>query len=133
MSRKLDFKVGQKVAVKIITGSNASRHINMSLNNIDEWCFDGEVTKVGRKYITAKFNKWQEYQFDIDNDYTNKYTASGSDYQLYLSKEKIIEEKEANDLYRDIQTQFSGYSGNNSKFTLDQLKRIMSIIKENEE
>lgn len=131
MGRKLELKVGQKVAVRIIGGSNASRYENMSLENIDNWCFDGEVIKIGRKYVTVKFNNWQEYQFEIEGDYRNKYTAGGADYQLYLSKEEIIEEKESDDLYRDMQTRFSSYGGNNGKFTLDQLKRIMSIINEN--
>jgi hypothetical protein len=130
MSRKLDLKAGQEVAVKIITGSNASRRTNMGLSNIDEWCFDGKVVKVGRKYITVNFNEYQECQFDIESDYRNKYTAGGADYQLYSSKEEIIEEKESDDLYRDIQTQFSSHGGNNGKFTLSQLKRIISIVSE---
>lgn len=133
MDRKLDLKVGQEVVVKIIEGSNASRRENMSLDNIDSWCFNGEVTKVGRKYITVKFNNWQEYQFDIEFDYRNKYTAGGADYQLYLSKQEVVNEKESNNLYKYIQTEFNGYSGNKGKFTLDQLRRIMDIINENKE
>lgn len=34
-------QVGQKVVVKIEETSNASRGLRMTLDNIDEWCFDG--------------------------------------------------------------------------------------------
>lgn len=51
MDRKLKLKVGQKIVVKIEEMNNAARYLDMSLNNINKWCFDGEVTKIGRKYI----------------------------------------------------------------------------------
>lgn len=105
MARVLKLTVGQKVAVKIEDNSNASRYTDMSLENIDNWCFEGEVIKVGRKY-----------------------TSGGADYKLYLSREEVIEEKEANEIYRQIKHEFDGYK--NDKYTLDQLKRIKSIVEE---
>jgi len=129
MDRKLDLKVGQKVVVTIIKRSNASRHKDMSLENIDNWCFDGEVTKIGRKYITVKWDKWSEEQFSIENDYNNK-TDYSCDYKLYLNKEEIIKERKADELYNEIKTHFSGWGGNEN-FSLDQLERIINIINEN--
>jgi hypothetical protein len=130
MDRKLDLKVGQSVVIKVEEASNASRRVNMSLANIDEWCFDGEVTKVGRKYITVKFKGYKEEQFVAEDDYRQKYTAGGADYKLYLTKQDVIDEKEANNLYSDIRTKFGGFR-NNNQFTLDQLQRITNIINEN--
>lgn len=131
--RKLDLKLNQEVVVKIIKGSNVSRNKDMSLENIDNWCYKGIVTKIGRKYITVKWDKWSEVQFDKESDYRNK-TEGSCDYKLYLSKEEIIEEHEADKLYKNIRDKyFDRYGGNNGKFTLDQLKRFMEIIKENEE
>lgn len=118
MDRKLDLKVGQEVVVKIIEGSNASRREGMTIDNIDSWCFGGEVTKVGRKYITVKFNKWKEYQFEIESDYRNKYTAGGADYQLYLNKQEVIDEKEAEDLFNELRNYFGGWGKNANKFSL---------------
>jgi hypothetical protein len=130
MDRKLDLAVGQKVAVKIEEGSNASRYKNMSLENINEWCFDGEVTKVGRRYITVKFGGWYEEQFEIDSDYRQKYTIGGSDYKLYLNRDEIMEEKEAENLYSNIKNNFNSWKNNNN-YSLEQLKRIKAIIDEN--
>jgi|GEM_PF-1900750 len=129
MSRNLKLTVGQKVAVKIEDNSNASRYVDMSLENMDKWCFEGEVTKVGRKYITVKFMTYKEEQFSIEDNYRQKYTWGGADYKLYLSKEEAIEEIEAEIFYRQVKYEFDSYK-NNSKFTLDQLKRIKNIIKE---
>ena len=129
MNRNLKLNVGQKVAVKIEDNSNASRYIDMSLENIDSWCFEGEVTKVGRKYITVKFRTYKEEQFSIEDDYRQKYTSGGADYKLYLFKEEVIEEREADAIYYQIKREFDYYR-NNSKFTLNQLIRIKSIIEE---
>jgi len=133
MDRKLDLKVGQEVVVRIIVGSNASRREKMTLDNIDNWCFAGEVTKIGRKYITAKFNNWQEYQFEIESDYRNKYTYGGADYQLYLSKDEVVKEMEAEELFSELRNHFGGWGKNANKFSLNQLQRIISIVNENKE
>jgi hypothetical protein len=127
MDRKLNLEVGQKVAVVIEKMSNASRGLNMTLDNIDKWCFDGEVTKVGRKYVTVKFNNYED-TFEVDNDYRQKYKRGGADYKLYLSKDEVINIEKADDLHYEIKSKFSGYG--NTEFTLDQLERIYSIIKE---
>ena len=131
MNRKLDLKVGQKVTVKIEPMSNASRYVDMSLENIDDWCFEGEVTKVTNKYITVKF-KCDEEKFSVEDDYRQKTIYGGADYKLYLNRQEVIDEKEANDIYYFIRYKFDGYGCNNNKFTLNQLRRIRDIIKEGE-
>jgi len=130
MARKLDLKVDQKVIVKIIDGSYYSKNKDMSLKNINEWCYDGEVTKIGRKYITVKWNEIYEYQFSKEDNYRDK-TDCSYNYQLYLNKEEIIEEEKAEGLYRNIRnTYFERYSCNNGRFTVNQLEGIMNIINE---
>lgn len=128
MDRKLDLKVGQEVAVKIENTSNASRYVDMGIDNIDKWCFDGIVTKVGKKYITVKFDGWEK-QFVVEDDYREKWTAGGADYKLYLNKQEVIDEYESNWLYSKIQDNLSGYIKPN--LSLNQLKRIWDIIQEN--
>jgi len=129
MERKLDLKKDQKVVVAIIERSNMARNRDMSSENIDNWCFDGIVTKVGRKYITVKWDKWSEEQFDKEKDYNNK-TEYSCDYKLYLNREEIFQMRKTEELYSKVKTYFSGW-GVNENFTLDQLERILTIINEN--
>jgi hypothetical protein len=132
MDRKLDLKVGQKVAVKIEEHSNASRHVDMNLDNIDKWCFDGEVTKIGKKYITVSFKGGYNpvEQFIVDEDYSQKVKAGGSNYRLYSSKEEVIREYKSEKLYTSIRNNFNDFD-NNNKFSLEQLEKIMDIINKN--
>jgi len=129
--RNLKLKVGQQIVVVIEPCSNASRYVVTSLKNIDKWCFNGEVTIAGRKYITVKFqvNDWfKTEQFVIDEDYRQKYNSGGADYKLFLSKDNVLEKLESDSLYSYIKEMFNGFY--NSGFTLDQLKRIESIVNE---
>jgi hypothetical protein len=119
---------GQEIWVKIINGSNVDGYYKNS--NIEDRIFQGDVIKVGRKYITVKFDECKEYQFSIEDDYKNTYTAGGSDYQLYLTKQDIFDEIEAENINSEIQTAFGSYGRNNGTFTLDQLRRIKDIINE---
>lgn len=118
--------VGQKVFIKIIERSNAARYIKS--DTIDDWIYEGTVIKVGRKYITVKFNNGYEEKFDKEHDYINisKYSA---DYQLYLTKQEIVDKMEINKLYEKIQYNFNNWN-NNNRFNLDQLRRIVNIIDE---
>ena len=130
MERVLNLKKGDKCCVAIIKGSNASRYENMSLENIDNWTYDGEVVAVSKKYITVKFNDNSVEKFVIEDDYRNKYSCGGADWQLFNSKEEVIyNEKRENLLYN-----LFGLKCNRSKkinnLTLNQLERIQAIIEE---
>lgn len=129
MDRKLDLKKGQQVFVKIEEGSNAARRKRLSLDNIEDWVFEGTIVSVGRKYVTVKYKGGAEDKFEVENDYRQHYTYGGSDYKLYTNKQDIIDEKESEDLYREIERAFNNWN-NNNKYTLHQLKRIKEIINE---
>lgn len=127
--------VGQEIWVKIEEHSNAARYINSS--NIEEWIYQGEIVKIGRKYVTVKFgryddgkiNYYHEEKFNVEDDYRQVWTAGGADYKLYLTKQDILDEIESDKLYSQIKSEFSGFK-NNNKFTLDQLRKIKAIIEE---
>lgn len=41
-------------------------NMKVALDNVDEWCFDGEVMSIGRKYIIVKFKDMCK-KFDANN------------------------------------------------------------------
>lgn len=83
-----DFKVGQKVYVKLINNVARGRDED---ELIQEW----EVVKIGKKFLTAK-NGYIEYQFYKHDFYKNclvQKTDYSPDYLLYNSLEEIKEEE----------------------------------------
>lgn len=130
MDRKLNLKKGDKCIVAIEENSNASRGMDMSLDNIDNWTYEGEVISSGSKYITVKFGRWNGIEkFVIEDNYRRKYDYGTADYELYISKEEIVEKRELEDTYHWIKMKFDSYK-NNGKYSLNQLKRIKSILEE---
>jgi hypothetical protein len=107
-------KIGQEVYLERM--GNAARYSNEPIAT--------EITKIGRKYITVAFN---DYKFFIEDNeqFSPVYSA---DYKLYYSLEELSEKIEKRKLDSEVRQQFQ-YWGE-SAFTLDQLKRIKSIIEE---
>lgn len=119
---KKDFKIGQKVYLKIIEGSNAARGIDKT--NPNAWIKEKFVTKIGTKYITVTNNiegTWGEEKFDITDDFNHYYTTDGQDYELFLSIEDLQEDIESEEIYDYIKQKFSDWK-NNRMYTLDQLQ-----------
>ncbi|MGL6184802.1 MAG: hypothetical protein ACRC1T_05425 [Clostridium chrysemydis] len=127
MDRKLNLKKGDKCIMAIVEMSNASRRVNMRLENIKEWTWEVEVVSVGRKYITVKRNSY-EYKFDMENNYYEKSIYS-PDYILYQNIKEIYEEKEAEAINDYIGSKIGQYG--KPRLSLDKLKRIKNIIDEN--
>lgn len=130
MSRDLGkFKIGQEVWLKIENDSYLARHLDHS--NIAEWIRKGKVIKIGRKYIYVEVdnNITHVEKFSKEDDYRSFYDYGGADYQLYLTKQDILDEVESDNLYYTIKYSFNLYEKNT--FTLDQLRKIHEIIKDN--
>lgn len=92
------------------------------------------VTKVGRKYVSAKPNKY--LHFDIEykfHDNLNKvyYLASNDtmENKLFRSIQDLNDWKESEALYKEVRSFFGCFYTN---LTLDQLRRIKDIIDEND-
>ena len=129
MNRKLDLKKDQEVIIRHI--NDKIRYIkDKSIENIDEWITKGTVLKIGRKYIEIDMRYISNEKFDIEFDYVQKTKYGSPDYKIYLSKEEIVEEIKCEELYDQIQNTFGRYGRNNNKFNLNQLQRIVDIIKE---
>lgn len=124
---KKDFKVGQIVYLKIIEGSNAARYIDKS--NIENWIKEKEISKIGNKYITVvNVNDlgYGEEKFDIQNHFCHYYTAGSRDYELFLSKQDILNDLNSEKLYDKVKNKFSSWK-NSGKYTLEQLQTILDI------
>lgn len=127
-----NIKKGDKVVVAIEKGSNASRGVNMSIENIGNWTYEGTVISVGKKYITVAFSTSNNMKFVIDDNYRNKYTHGGADYRLYKTFEDVYKETKMHELHSKIREEFSSYSYN-GKFSLEILEAIMELIKKEKE
>lgn len=124
-------KVGQRVYLKIIKGSNAARYIDKDeADNIELWIKEKVVTKIGRKYITVMDSVEStcgEEKFDITENFAHYYTVGNAEYELYLSKEDILDDIKCEELYYDIKKLFSSW-GNKREFTLAQLQKVKDIL-----
>lgn len=129
MKRVLNLKKGDKCIVAIEKNSNASRNKDMSLKNIENWTYEGEVISVGRKYITVNFGEYNTGKFEIDNNYRKKVACGTNDYILYQNIKQIKDEIECVELTAKIRGVFQ-YNYNAEGLTLDQLRKISDILDE---
>lgn len=84
------------------------------------------VGKVGKKYFYL--TGWEE-RYPIDKE-TLKYTDknySQRDFQLYRDKQEILDIREKSKLYDLLQKHFN-WSGNGSKNTLEQLRKVVEVL-----
>lgn len=121
----MSYKKGDKVIVAIEKMSNASRHRDMSIKNIGEWTFEGEVIVSGKKYVTVEFGRGVE-KFEVNNNYLQKYTYGGADYKLYHSLEDVKNEREKEEIYDYLRSEFSSW--HNRYLSLDTLRKIKDLI-----
>ena len=124
--RKEDFRIGQTVYVHLI--GDAARG-----KKSEECIKEGEVTSVGRKYLTVKEKKcgiW-EVKFDINNNFCHVYKTGAADYELFLTKEELDKAMWRRDARNAIRDRIQ-YSNIVSKLTDDELEIIYGIVKKYE-
>lgn len=117
--KQYSFNAGQKVYLTL--GINKARYDKSEY-------VEGEVTKVGRKYVTVKVG-YRDYQFDLTDELRQK-TDYTQDYYLYESLEVLTDEKERYKLADDLNLYFSSSYSIKNKLSLDQMQRIKEIISE---
>lgn len=116
-------KAGNKCYLKA-QGNEVRRHRGRPA---EEWIYEGEIIKVGRKYFIVKCG-CRDIKYSLE-DFT-EVTNYCSDWNFYFNKQDILDEMEVDNLERDIRNRFSGYGKNSSKLSLNQLRRITDIINE---
>jgi len=117
---KKDFKKGQIVYLKYVGDRR-----NGTLGNIVE----AEVKSIGTKYITTINGDWStERKFDISNEFIQIHNSGCTDYQLYLSRHHIEEEKEKESIGKLIRSKFIREYCNETTLSIEQLREIREII-----
>lgn len=112
-----NFKKGQVVYLKSEDISN--------LNKI----YEGVIDSVGRKFLTVSV---KGIQFKFYKDTLGQVTNYAQDYSLYISKEKLLNEIESKEILNDLRLKLGLSSYSESELSLEQLRRIKSIINEND-
>lgn len=124
-----DFKVGDSVYIEV-TG-NAARDLP---DDIDSRIKSTTVTKIGKKYVTAKIGEWTTVQFEETNcNYgggLRQHTEGCVDYILFKTKQDIYDRHEANVILNELYRVFGQHSGYH--IPIDKLREIQAIVKQYE-
>ncbi|MGG1147031.1 hypothetical protein [Bacillus wiedmannii] len=108
MATKKDFTIGQRVVFK--------------LGNRDSKLTEGEVTKVGRIYVTVD----ERMQFEMES--MREKVEFGASGMLYLSKQHYLDELELENNIKNIRLKFGHYG--RVEVSLEQSRRILEILGE---
>ncbi len=112
-------KVGSTVYLKPI--NNAARYGRKDI-------LEKVVLKKGRKYFyvgnTGETETRRMFKFSLED--MREVTEYSPDWELYLSKQEIIDKEEKKKLMSDIRSVFDRWS--TADLTLDQLRRVHEII-----
>ena len=111
---KHNLSVGQTVYVKPIRN-------RFSKDNI----YDEVIKSIGNKYFYLE--KAYYGRFEIKSMYQDG-RGYGSDYRIYLSMQEIDDEKERDSIVQGLRKLFD--FGHPVNLALDQLRRIMEIVRE---
>ena len=82
------------------------------------------VTKVGKKYFECSDLR---DKITISNLKHEDNVYSQRNYQMYRSKQEILDKNEMNSLFQKIKQSFSDYN-HNGNFTIEQLRNIADIV-----
>lgn len=121
MSNKNKLSVGQKVYLKPI--NNAARYGDKELK-------EQVIKKIGKKYFFVGSEEsnnerfWTKFSIEELREVSNY----SPDWELYFSKQEILDEQESDKLTSKIRNKFGSYG--RLDLTLDQLRRIEEIISE---
>jgi hypothetical protein len=117
-----DFKPGTTAFV--LGNGRADRYRN------DDLITETEVISVGRKYVHTNVGKY--LFFNNKENFLAEEVDYGQSRYLFLTRESIEKHVERKSLLSKITNTFERNWGSNKldRFTLEQLRRIMAIIKE---
>ncbi|GCD12902.1 beta barrel domain-containing protein [Clostridium tagluense] len=118
----MELKVGIEVFLKPIDSNAKGKDAIM--NYIREGYI---VSKIGSKYIYAwdGRNKTSELQFHKDTRKENNWNA---DWQLFFSRQEILDDIEYNESLRKLRNTFGSYG--TIDLSVEKVKRIMKIVEE---
>lgn len=120
-----NFKIGQEVVLKIITGSNAYRRLPKEANgkpDLLKRLIFTTVKSIGKKYIIVDY---MNTKFDITNKLSQVSNFS-KDYELFESAEDAINADRLEMLWSKLRTSIS--CTYKCPYTLEQLEKVIDIL-----
>ncbi|MCL2841455.1 MAG: hypothetical protein FWE05_11885 [Defluviitaleaceae bacterium] len=112
MSSIIKVEIGQKVFME---------YVGFGQPKSKDKIIEGVITKVGRIYYTVEVN-YSEYRFYKDNMMQESGFPSG--YMLHLTEQDLLDRQEMKQLMTGVRNALK-----NNNLTLDQLRRVMKILK----
>ena len=124
---KRQIEVGQKVFLKPINNNAFSKCVR---DNIVNFIKERKIVKIGRKYfyVDNGYDWGDPLKFNIES--LEEFTGHIPDWQLYFSKQDILDEIESEKLIKKIENKINRQ--NRKNITLSQLKKIEKIIDNND-
>lgn len=110
-------QIGDKVYLKPV--NNKARNGN---EKIEEYL----IKKVGRKYFEVWDGIYDFSSIKFNLETKTQVTNYSPDWELYFSKQEILDEQECNQLTKIIRNKFTGWGKVN--LSLEQLRSIKKII-----
>lgn len=128
----MNLQVGQRVWVKRI--ENEARGLDNRKAGIEEYISEAEVVSLRRKFFTLEaVDKKSSYfgnsKFFLDTGLDDR-KGYASGYQVYLSRQEILDEVEAKNLYHEIRREY--FDMRRKPMTLEQLRGIRDILNKSE-
>ncbi len=120
-----NFKVGQDVILKIITGSNEYRRLPKEANgkpDILKKLIFTTVKSVSRKFITVDY---MDIKFDRTDEYRQAINYS-KDYELFLSEADALDADMRESLWLILKNTIS--STYQCPYAVEQLEKVVKIL-----
>lgn len=119
-----DFNVGQEAYIK--KTRNQARHIKDTKDLI----IKTKIESIGRKYIITEYSSNIKFkETDTSHEGLIEHTDYCIDYELFPNEQMILDGFEKENLLSFIRSEFY-YMQYEDKFSLEQLRRIVNVIKE---
>ncbi len=112
-------QIGQKVYLKPI--NDTARGGNKEIK-------ERKILRIGRKYLEVWNGEYLHSAKKFHLDTLKEASDYSPDYQLYFSRQDIVNEEEAEELVKVIRNILGNWG--KPELSLDQLRRIHEIIKE---
>lgn len=87
---------------------------------------DGEITKVGRKWLTVKFSSWGDGRFDLSGRSDQNW---GAPPKLYASREAYGNEQHRRQLWAELRNEVRDHQHPPAHLTAEQITAALEVLR----